>query len=107
MFRWNATSSSTSRACSRRSSARWSGVEVLAGTTELAQPVVQQPPALTGQACRLGRVGEGPERPVEVLAERQLDAPFGEPLLGGAARIAHVAVGVDVAEERAATVAER
>ena len=78
--------------------------KLLSGPPEVSQPVVEQQAALAGQALRLIGLGIGANRPVEVLAERQLGAPLGESLVGGAAGVAHGPVDRDVAHERPAPV---
>ena len=80
------------------------GAELVAGATEVAQPVLQQPSALALQGPRLIGVGEGANGVVQVGAEDDRHAPLVDPLLGLVAGVAHGGIGVDLAHEGAAAV---
>ena len=56
-------------------------VELVAGATEVTQPVLDQAGSLTGQAVGLVRAGESPNRLVQVGAEDERDAPLVDALL--------------------------
>ena len=80
------------------------GAELMAGPTEVSQPVLQQPSALALQRSCLVGLGEGANRVVQVGPEDDRHAPLVQELLGLIARVAHGGIDMDLAHEGAAAV---
>jgi hypothetical protein len=74
---------------------------------QVAHPVLQQELALSRERGGLIGRGEGADRAVHVVAEDDRHAPLVDPLLGGMPRLAHGGIGMDVAHECAASIADR
>ena len=76
----------------------------MAGTAEVAQPVLEQACSLPGQRCRCLGGGEGADRLVQVRAKGHRDAPLVEARFGLVAGITDGCIGVHLAQERGAAV---
>ncbi len=76
----------------------------MAGAPEVAQPEVEQPPALAGQLLGLVGCGERADGLEQVAAEDDRHAPLVQPLLRLGPGVAHGGIGVDLAQEGAAAV---